>query len=71
MVRRFYFWNNSLSQPRDIAIDQLCYAHYGYYNLCGIEIKIVAMLCFISWLSFAEYVPILGFQSPLLTNKAT
>ena len=22
----------------------------GYYNLCGIEIKIVAMLCFISWL---------------------
>jgi hypothetical protein len=21
-----------------------------YYNLCGIEIKIVAMLCFISWL---------------------
>ena len=22
----------------------------GYYNLYGIEIKIVAMLCFISWL---------------------
>ena len=22
----------------------------GYYNLCGIEIKIVAMLCFITWL---------------------
>ena len=22
----------------------------GYYNLCGIEIKILAMLCFISWL---------------------
>jgi hypothetical protein len=23
---------------------------WGYYNLCGIEIKIVVMLCFISWL---------------------
>ena len=45
----------------------------GDYNLCGIEIKIVAMLCFISWL-FAEYVPmggiLGGFQSPLVTNKA-
>jgi hypothetical protein len=44
----------------------------GDYNLCGIEIKIVAMLCFISWL-FAEYVPmggiLGGFQSPLVTNK--
>ena len=26
----------------------------GYYNLCGIEIKVVAMLCFISWLLFCR-----------------
>ena len=26
-----------------------------YYNLCGIEIKIVAMLCFISWLLICSH----------------
>jgi hypothetical protein len=30
MVRRFYFWNNSLSRPRDISIDQLLYTHSGF-----------------------------------------
>jgi hypothetical protein len=46
----------------------------GYYNLCGIEIKIVAMLCFISWLLICRvcsHPTVGGFQSPLLTNKAT
>jgi hypothetical protein len=30
MVRRFYFWNNSLSLPRDIGIDQLFYTQSGF-----------------------------------------
>jgi hypothetical protein len=30
MVRRLYFWNNSLSRPVDISIDQLYYAQSGF-----------------------------------------
>jgi hypothetical protein len=46
-----------------------------YYELCGIEIKIVAMLCFISWLLICRVCShprrfFIAFQSPLLTNKA-
>ena len=35
VVRRFYIWNNSLSRPRDISIDQFCYTQSGlrYFDL--------------------------------------
>ena len=33
MVRRFYFWNNLLSRPMDISIDQFCYAQSGLQYL--------------------------------------
>jgi hypothetical protein len=31
MVRRFYFWNNSFSRPRDIGIDQLFHTQSGFW----------------------------------------
>ena len=35
MVRRCYFQNNSLTRPKDISIDQFCYAQSGlrYFDL--------------------------------------
>ena len=41
----------------------------GCYNLCGIEIKIVAMLCFISWLLICRVCPHPRRFSISITNQ--